>query len=46
VTGEPAQRTLAMARRAAQDPDDVAGDHGNNLNRPLDETTPHGPDGT
>lgn len=39
VTGEAADRTLTMARRAADDPAAVGADFGNHLNLPVDETT-------
>jgi hypothetical protein len=43
VTGQAAADTLAWARRAAREPEAVGGDLGNNLNRPIDETTLTGP---
>jgi len=39
VTGVPAEHTLAWAARAAREPEAVGADLGNDLNRPLDETT-------
>ena len=43
VTGTAAEHTLAWAARAARAPEAVGSDLGNNLNRPLDETTVTGP---
>lgn len=43
ITGQSAQDSLAWAERAAREPAAVGGDLGNNLNRPIDETTVTGP---
>lgn len=43
VTGEAAEQVLLWARRAADEPALIDGDLGNNLNRPIDETTVTGP---
>jgi hypothetical protein len=39
VTGPAAEHTLAWARRAAQEPEEVGGNLGNHLTLPVDETT-------
>ena len=43
VTSRAREDTLAWAHRAAREPAVVGGDLGNNLNRPIDETTVTGP---
>ena len=43
VGGQAEAETLAWADRAAREPDEVGADLGNDLNRPIDETTLTGP---
>jgi hypothetical protein len=43
LTGQAAEDILAWAERAAREPAAVGADLGNNLNRPIDETTVTGP---